>query len=34
MIRCDAGTTNQTLLNPLGDWRDHEASVDFVPRFD
>ena len=25
MIRYDAGTTNPTLLNRLGDWRDHEA---------
>ena len=30
MIRYDAGTTNPTLLNRLGDWRDHEAWVDFV----
>ncbi len=34
MIRCDAGTTNPTLLNRLGDWRDHEAWVDFVTRYD
>ena len=34
MIRCDAGTTNPTLLNRLGDWRDHEAWVDFVARYD
>jgi len=25
MVRYDAGTTNPTLLNRLGDWRDHEA---------
>jgi RNA polymerase sigma factor (sigma-70 family) len=34
MVRCDAGTTNPTLLNRLGDWRDHEAWVDFVTRYD
>lgn len=34
MIRTDAGTTNPTLLNRLGDWRDHEAWVDFVLRYD
>src|SRR5580704_6145748 len=34
MIRYDAGTTNPTLLNRLGDWRDHEAWVDFVARYD
>ena len=34
MIRYDAGTTNPTLLNRLGDWRDHEAWVDFVTRYD
>jgi RNA polymerase sigma-70 factor (ECF subfamily) len=34
MIRCDAGTTNPTLLNRLCDWRDHEAWVDFVTRYD
>jgi RNA polymerase sigma factor (sigma-70 family) len=34
MIRYDAGTTNPTLLNRLGDWRDHEAWVDFVIRYD
>jgi RNA polymerase sigma-70 factor (ECF subfamily) len=34
MIRGDAGTTNPTLLNRLGDWRDHEAWVDFVTRYD
>ncbi len=34
MIRCDAGTTNPTLLNRLGDWRDHEAWIDFVLRYD
>ena len=28
----DAGTTSPTLLNRLGDWRDHEAWVDFVRR--
>ena len=34
MVRYDAGTTNPTLLNRLGDWRDHEAWVDFVTRYD
>lgn len=34
MIRHDAGTTNPTLLNRLGDWRDREAWVDFVTRYD
>ena len=34
MIRYDAGTTSPTLLNRLGDWRDHEAWVDFVTRYD
>jgi RNA polymerase sigma factor (sigma-70 family) len=34
MIRCDAGTTNPTLLKRLGDWRDHEAWVDCVTRVD
>ena len=34
MIRYDAGTTNPTLLSRLGDWRDHEAWVDFVMRYD
>jgi RNA polymerase sigma factor (sigma-70 family) len=34
MIRCDPGTTNPILLNRLGDWRDHEAWVDFVTRYD
>src|SRR6516165_8622865 len=34
MIRYDADTTNPTLLNRLGDWRDHEAWVDFVTRYD
>jgi RNA polymerase sigma factor (sigma-70 family) len=34
MVRYDAGTTNATLLNRLGDWRDHEAWVDFVTRYD
>jgi RNA polymerase sigma-70 factor (ECF subfamily) len=34
MIPYDAGTTNPTLLNRLGDWRDHEAWVDFVTRYD
>ena len=34
MIRGDAGTTDPTLLNRLGDWRDHEAWVDFVTRYD
>jgi RNA polymerase sigma factor (sigma-70 family) len=34
MVRYDAGTTNPTLINRLGDWRDHEAWVDFVTRYD
>ena len=34
MIQYDAGTTNPSLLNRLGDWRDHEAWVDFVTRYD
>jgi RNA polymerase sigma-70 factor (ECF subfamily) len=34
MVCYDAGTTNPTLLNRLGDWRDHEAWVDFVIRYD
>jgi len=34
MVCYDAGTTNPTLLNRLGDWRDHEAWVDFVTRYD
>ncbi len=34
MVRYNAGTTNPTLLNRLGDWRDHEAWVDFVTRYD
>jgi RNA polymerase sigma-70 factor (ECF subfamily) len=34
MIRYDAGTTNPTLLNRLDDWRDREAWVDFVTRYD
>ena len=34
MIRYDAGTTNPALLNRLGDWRDREAWVDFVTRYD
>jgi RNA polymerase sigma factor (sigma-70 family) len=34
MVRYDAGTTNPTLLNRLGDWRDHEAWVDFVTSYD
>jgi RNA polymerase sigma-70 factor (ECF subfamily) len=34
MVRDDAGTTNPTLLNRLCDWRDHQAWVDFVTRYD
>lgn len=34
MIRNGAGTTNPALLNRLGDWRDREAWVDFVTRYD
>ena len=34
MVPYNAGTTNPTLLNRLGDWRDHEAWVDFVTRYD
>jgi RNA polymerase sigma factor (sigma-70 family) len=30
----DAGTTNPALLNRLGDWRDREAWIDFVTRYD
>lgn len=29
-----AGTTSPTLLNRLRDWRDHEAWVEFVSRYD
>ncbi len=34
MVRYDAGTTNPTLLNRLGDWRDHEAWGEFVTLYD
>jgi RNA polymerase sigma factor (sigma-70 family) len=34
VVSYNAGTTNPTLLNRLGDWRDHEAWVDFVTRYD
>ena len=34
MIRYDAGMTNPSLLNRLGDWRDHEAWFDFVAQYD
>jgi RNA polymerase sigma-70 factor (ECF subfamily) len=34
MLAHDAGTTNPTLLDRLGDWRDREAWVDFVTRYD
>jgi RNA polymerase sigma-70 factor (ECF subfamily) len=34
MVRHNAGTTNPTLLNRVGDWRDHEAWLDFVTRYD
>ena len=34
MVSYNAGTTNPTLLNRLCDWRDHEAWVDFVARYD
>jgi RNA polymerase sigma-70 factor (ECF subfamily) len=34
MVRYDAGTTNPTLLSRLCDWRDQEAWVDFVIRYD
>src|SRR5947209_1426304 len=34
MVRYDAASTNPTLLNRLGDWRDHEAWVEFVTRYD
>jgi RNA polymerase sigma factor (sigma-70 family) len=34
MVRYDAGTTNPTLLYRLGNWRDHEAWVDFVTCYD
>src|SRR4051812_6818352 len=33
MVLYNEGTTNPTLLNRLGDWRDHEAWVDFVTRY-
>src|SRR5262249_37116561 len=32
--RHDADTTNPALLIRLGDWRDHEAWVDFIVRYD
>jgi RNA polymerase sigma factor (sigma-70 family) len=34
MVDCNAGTTNPTLLNRLGDWGDHEAWIEFVTRYD
>lgn len=34
MIREVAGTTNPALLNRLGDWRDREAWIDFITRYD
>jgi RNA polymerase sigma factor (sigma-70 family) len=34
MVRYNAGTTNPTLLNRVGDWRDNEAWVEFVTRYD
>jgi RNA polymerase sigma-70 factor (ECF subfamily) len=34
MVRYDAVTTNPRLLSRLGDWRDHDAWVDFVTRYD
>ena len=34
MLRHDAGTTSSTLLNRLCDWRDHDAWLDFVARYD
>jgi RNA polymerase sigma factor (sigma-70 family) len=34
MVGYSGDTTNPTLLNRLGDWRDHEAWVDFVTRYD
>jgi RNA polymerase sigma-70 factor (ECF subfamily) len=34
MVGYDAGTTNPTLLNRLGDWLDREAWVEFVTRYD
>lgn len=34
MNRHDADATNPELLLRLGDWRDHEAWVDFVVRYD
>jgi RNA polymerase sigma-70 factor (ECF subfamily) len=34
MTRYDAGTTNPTLLDRLCDWRDQDAWVDFVTRYD
>jgi RNA polymerase sigma factor (sigma-70 family) len=34
MIHYDVGTTNPTLLNRLGNWRDREAWLDFITRYD
>ena len=34
MIREVAGTTNPALLNRLGDWRDRDACIDFITRYD
>jgi RNA polymerase sigma-70 factor (ECF subfamily) len=34
MSRYDAGTTDPALLNRLGNWRDREAWLDFVTRYD
>jgi len=34
MVGYDAGTTNPTLLDRLCDWRDQDAWVDFVTRYD
>jgi RNA polymerase sigma-70 factor (ECF subfamily) len=34
MVDYEAGPTNPTPLNRLGDWRDREAWVEFVTRYD
>jgi RNA polymerase sigma-70 factor (ECF subfamily) len=34
MGRYDAGTTDPALLNRVGDWRDREAWLEFVTRYD
>jgi RNA polymerase sigma-70 factor (ECF subfamily) len=34
MGRYDAGSTSPTLLHRLGNWRDHDAWVEFATRYD